>query len=100
MAGRTVVLSRVFLGGFQLRVCAVLFRDSKPKPNSSALSPPAAEKTENVDFSEKRLFGTSRETVGISPRECVFRNQRGRFSPLGVQNKGVMEKGWIFDEKC
>ena len=51
-------------------------------------------------FQKKRFFGTSRKKVGTSPRECVFRNQRGRFSPLGVQNKGVMEKGLIFDEKC
>ena len=50
-------------------------------------------------FQKKRFFGTSRKKVGTSPRECVFRNQRGRFSPLGVQIKGVIEKGLIFDEK-
>ena len=50
-------------------------------------------------FQKKKLEHREKK-VGISPRECVFRNQRGRFSPLGVQNKGVMEKGLIFDEKC
>ena len=28
------------------------------------------------------FFRTSRKKVGISPRECIFRNQRGRCSPL------------------
>ena len=81
------------LGGFQSCVCTVLFRDSKQNQIHQAARP------YNVDLSEKKI-GTSRKKVGISPRECVFRNQRGRFSPLGVQNKGVMEKGLIFDEKC
>ena len=48
---------------------------------------------------EKCFVGMSRKKVGISPRECVFRNQRGRCSPRGVRIKGVIEKGWIFDEK-
>ena len=68
------------LGGLQPRVSADLFRDSKPKPNSSALGPPATEKV--MFFREKAFFGMSRKKVGISPRECVFRNQRPRFSPL------------------
>ena len=47
-------ITPALLGGFQQCVCAVLSRDSKPKPTSSALSPPAAEKTEHEDFSEKK----------------------------------------------
>ena len=81
------------LGGFQPRVCAVLFRDSK----QNQIHQPARQYY--VYFSEKAIFWNIEKKVGISHRECVFRNQRGRFSPLGVQIKGVIEKGWIFDEK-
>ena len=33
--------------------------------------------------------------VGVWPRECVFRNQRGRFSPYGYRMKELCKKDGI-----
>ena len=86
-------LARVFAPS--LWAWSSLLRDSKPnqihQPGGSRMWI-CSIRIDFLECREKRSeFGLGSTFFGISDLD---------FLPYGVQIKGVIEKGWIFDEKC